>query len=452
VSPGVPDFGAGVGILTAESLTAAGLGFRFEFQTANADPVWFAPTLSENDVLRLTAATPFTGGSLTAANTVNLLFDVDAVAETDTFRGGFFTTTDQTAAIGGATVAAFIRGDGQGTDLTVSGVSYYSLAAWNTLTNTTVSPLISMVAVEADFDFSPTQGYVMQVAFGEPTPPTVIVIDVPSGTVSQADAGHPLLSGTTPVRKTGGGTLVLSASNTLSATVTVAEGTVQLAADALPAATVEVAAGGTLTLAPHVQATVAGIVLEGGLVDVGTGRITVTAGMSAATLVSAIAEGRDGGVDGQWTSASGISSSAAATEAASGQPRGIGWLDNGDGSFTFAFAAPGDTNLDGLIDIQDAMNFLAGNKFDTNLFSAWIEGDFNYDGFVDVQDAIEFLSTGLYDLGPYNEPPEPSGFSLKASGWAGEGMVLDVVSVPEPSGLVLLLAFAAAGACWRRRQ
>lgn len=43
-----------------------------------------------------------------------------------------------------------------------------------------------------------------------------ITIDVASGTLSQANAGYPLLRGTTPLTKTGTGTLVVDAANFLA--------------------------------------------------------------------------------------------------------------------------------------------------------------------------------------------------------------------------------------------
>jgi hypothetical protein len=115
----------------------------------------------------------------------------------------------------------------------------------------------------------------------------------------------------------------------------------------------------------------------------------------------------------------------------------VGWLDNGDGSFTVAYAAPGDTNLDWSIDILDASNFLAFGKFDTGSPATWLEGDFGYDGVVDILDAADFFSTGLYDAGPYNA----------ASGAAG------VAAVPEPATWATVMAGGMlAAACLRRRR
>ena len=264
----------------------------------------------------------------------------------------------------------------------------------------------------------------------------VITINVPSGTQTQTAAGHALLIGTTPVEKTGAGTLVLDQANTVTASTTVQQGAVRLAhAVALATSPVHVSTNATLSAAPSLQTTVGGLQLAaGGLVDVGTGMITVAGGLSAADLVAAVEAGRSGGT---WTGSSGITSSAVAAAVAQGVPSAVGWLDNRDGSVTFAYAASGDTNLDWCVDVLDAANFLAGGKFDSGLSATWIEGDFNYDNAVDILDAADFVSTGVFDTGPYNS----------ASG--------TIAAVPEPGVLgVLGMGAGVAGlmAAGQRRR
>ena len=263
-------------------------------------------------------------------------------------------------------------------------------------------------------------------------PPSTITINVGSGTQTQTQAGYPTLSGSIPVVKTGAGTLVITAANTLTGSTSVQQGTLQLAnAAALASSKVIPVAGGTVSLAPYLQTTVGGLAPNaGGLVNLGNGLVTVASGLSPADLVTAIKAGR---ADGSWTGTSGITSSVAATDVAASIPRSVGWLDNGDGSVTAAFAAPGDTNLDWQVDVLDASNFLSFGKYDTGLPATWLEGDFNYDGVVDVLDASDFFGTGLYDTGNYNTPvgasdiaavPEPSATALAAltvAGWAAIG-------------------------------
>ena len=264
-------------------------------------------------------------------------------------------------------------------------------------------------------------------------PDPVITITVGSGTQTQSQAGYSLLSGATPVVKAGAGTLLVDQANTLTGSTTIQQGTLLLAhASALTASRIVPLAGGTLALAPLLQTTVGGLDPNaGGLVDVGSGMVTVSGGLSATDMVAAILTGRG---DGSWNGARGITSSVAAADGAAGIPRAVGWGDNGDGSVTFAYAAPGDTNLDWAIDILDAGNFLAGGKFDTGLPATWVEGDFSYDGIVDILDAADFFATGLYDVGNYNTP-------------AAAGRV---AAVPEPS-TGLLLAVGAFTACCLRR-
>jgi autotransporter-associated beta strand protein len=265
--------------------------------------------------------------------------------------------------------------------------------------------------------------------------PSSITINVGSGTTqTQTQAGYPTLSGSIPVVKTGAGTLVITAANTLTGSMSVQQGTLQLAnAAALASSKVIPVAGGTVSLAPYLQTTVGGLAPNaGGLVNLGNGLVTVASGLTATDLVTAIVAGRG---DGSWTGTSGITSSVAAADVAVSIPRAVGWLDNGDGSVTAAFAAPGDTNLDWVVDVLDASNFLSFGKYDTGLPATWLEGDFNYDGVVDVLDASDFFGTGLYDTGNYNTPlgasgiaavPEPSTTALAAlavAGWAAIGQV-----------------------------
>ncbi len=264
-----------------------------------------------------------------------------------------------------------------------------------------------------------------------------ITINVGSGTTqTQTQAGYPTLSGSLPLVKTGGGTLVITAANTLTGSTTVQQGTLQLAnAAALASSKVIPVAGGTVSLAPYLQTTVGGLAPNaGGLVDLGNGLVTVASGLTPTELVTAILAGRG---DGSWTGTTGITSSVAASDLASGTPRSVGWLDNGDGSVTAAFAAPGDTNIDWVVDVLDAGNFLTFGKYDTGLPATWLEGDFNYDGVVDVLDASEFFGTGLYDTGNYNTP----------AGNAGA-----VAAVPEPSGLALLACLGGVALAATRRR
>ena len=258
-------------------------------------------------------------------------------------------------------------------------------------------------------------------------------------TLACSNAGNLTISnainGTGPITisSTGSGKVIFSGTGNFSGPTTVQAGGLQLAAGSpLGTSTITPIAGGTLSLSPYAVTTVSGLLPNaGGLTDVGNGFMTVSSGLSAADMVTALVSGRG---DGSWDGTSGITSS---TAAASGGDRTVGWLDNGDGSVAFAFAAAGDTNLDWTVDILDASNFLAGGKFDSGTPASWIEGDFTYDGFVDILDAASFLSNGLFDAGAYNVAPASAG---------------SIAAVPEPAGLGAVVVAAAAALALRRRR
>jgi autotransporter-associated beta strand protein len=244
-------------------------------------------------------------------------------------------------------------------------------------------------------------------------------------------------SGPIKINSAGSGKVVFAgATSTFSGPTTIEAGGLQLGAgSSAGTSTITPLAGGKLSLSPYAVTTVAGLLPNaGGLTDVGNGFMTVSSGLSAADMVTALVTGRG---DGSWNGTSGITSSTAAANVAASTPRTVGWLDNGDGSVAFAYAAPGDTNLDWQIDVLDASNFLSFGKFDTAQPATWLEGDFNYDGVVDVLDAADFFSTGLYDAGSYNQPA---------------GLTGTVAAVPEPAGLGTIAVAAAVAIALRRRR
>jgi autotransporter-associated beta strand protein len=424
------------GILTAASVTVAPTtAFDFSFTAANAPPVWSSPTFSGNDVLRLTgtAALPTT---LASTNVVRLFLGVPTLSLADSFTGGFFTLADSRGAIVGSTVETYVLGNGLGADIVHNEQGYYSLANYTAQQGQPLAATVTMVSTTAAFfDIAtPTSGWVMTTTYA--APPVVTTIDVASGTQTQSQAGYPTLTGATPVVKTGVGTLVLDQTNTLTGSTTVQQGTLQLAnGSALGSSTLAVAAGATASVANYLTTTVGGLDLSAnGLVDVTNGSLTVASGLTAPQLVAELLEGRG---DGSWTGTSGITSSTAAADVAARIPRSVGWLDNGDGSLTVAYAAPGDTNIDWSVDILDTANFLALGKFDTGSAATWLEGDFNYDGIVDMLDVSAFISTGLFDTGTYNAAPGSAGA---------------VAAVPEPAGMGVVVAGLAAAWVLRRRR
>ena len=154
--------GTSPGILTAQSVNVTnGIDFSFEF-TAPGAPAYSTPATSINDILRLTDATPLIG-TFDSSNVVNLFLSVATLSQSDLFQGGFFTGSDQTAALAGASFQTWVLGNGLGTDITYNSQSYYSLANYNALGNAPLSVNVAMVAASADFGTGSVGGFVSQV-------------------------------------------------------------------------------------------------------------------------------------------------------------------------------------------------------------------------------------------------------------------------------------------------
>ena len=242
------------------------------------------------------------------------------------------------------------------------------------------------------------------------------------------------ISGTGGLVKTGSGRLVLAGPASYSGGTTLTAGTLDMASPP--------AAGGQVTITSGTMTWPvdrAGIVAVAGLsvnqaargkLDLGASRIDVAAGgISLVDLKADILAGRGAGT---WSGTGGITSSLAASAVAAGRDRAVGWIASDDGTLSVGYAAAGDTNLDGLVDVLDAANIVAGNRFDTGSPVNWQDGDFNYDGRLDILDVGAFLGTGLYDTGGY----------LPAA-------ASQIAAVPEP-GLTSLALAAVCLACARR--
>ncbi|MFM7245685.1 MAG: SUMF1/EgtB/PvdO family nonheme iron enzyme [Planctomycetaceae bacterium] len=418
-----------------------GLGGFWQYGTRNnAAPASVGPPGSSNNSANIGAGTSASGGSsgsvaATFAKT-GTTFDINADYLTNV---GAYTTSISFFGLSDLDGLVYNWTEASRESLSTPGhlLPVYRGGSWY------YNELNSGAALRSTSSYAGTntgqfQYWGFRVASLAPVGPTAVTIDVTTGTSqTQAQAGYPTLTPdiATSVTKTGGGTLVLDQANTLSGSTTVQGGVLRLAnASALSASQLVVVAGGTAQVTPVTTTSVASLDLASGngLLDLTSGALTIAGGMTGPQLVAEILEGRG---DGSWTGTSGIVSSVAAAEVASSIPRAVGWVDNGDGSLTAAYAAPGDTNIDWSIDILDASNFLALGKFDTGLPATWIEGDFSYDGIVDILDAADFFATGLYDAGNYNAGDSAAG----------------VAAVPEPTAWALM-GLAGVRLLWRPRR
>ncbi len=265
--------------------------------------------------------------------------------------------------------------------------------------------------------------------------PSTIMIFVASDTQTQEQAGFSTLSGIMPIIKTGLGTVIFDASNTFSSSLNVNEGTVVAAnVQAIGTATLEVAAGATFAVSPligaanPVQLTALGDI--SGTIELDTGRFSLPAADESpeAQLRDLLISGRNGG---GWNGTAGIVSSEAAGSAGT---RAIGYAVANDGSAVVSFAAPGDTNLNGQVDVFDLVSVNSSGKYGSGQSAVWSQGDFNYDGVTNVFDLVGINTAGAYGQGNYL----PS--------------TLAVTVVPEPSTYAMALAGLACGGYLVRRR
>ena len=236
-----------------------------------------------------------------------------------------------------------------------------------------------------------------------------------------------------------GGRVRLTAANTHSGTTSVGNGTLWLDhAASLGSSRLRLLAGGTATLGQAGSLAVTAVEFAGGMLDISAGRIEIAAGgIDPTMLVAQLTAGRGAG---SWTGGTGISSAAVASAVARGDSRAVGWMANDDGSLSVAATAPGDANLDGVVDILDAALVVAADLFNKPSAAVWAQGDFTYDGVVDILDVSAFLSGGLFDQGRFGT----------------SSVAVAVVSVPEPTvpaqallAAVLLTMTAVRSSAWR---
>jgi autotransporter-associated beta strand protein len=209
------------------------------------------------------------------------------------------------------------------------------------------------------------------------------------------DAGGRTGSGA--VIKRGDGVLVLNGSNTHSGGTIVEAGELVIRdVAALGSGRLEVWAGARVTLnVGFGEVVLSALMMDPlGRIEFGTGRLSIAAaGIAEVAVRQMLILGRN---DGAWDGMAGFSSRAAGP----GRGRALGYVATAY-AITIAYAAAGDGNLDGIVDLLDVSGMTAGLDSIEPSGAAWYSGDYNYDALVDDLDRCDFLATGLFDQGSY---------------------------------------------------
>jgi hypothetical protein len=118
----------------------------------------------------------------------------------------------------------------------------------------------------------------------------------------------------------------------------------------------------------------------------------------------------------------------------------VGYLTAADGSAVVGLAAPGDTDLDGQVNVFDLVTIDGSGTYGSGQAAVWSEGDFTDDGLTNVFDLVAIDGAGSYGAGAY----------LPAAG--GEVAAGAVAAVPEPGSLPVMLAGLPVALAARRRR
>ena len=220
------------------------------------------------------------------------------------------------------------------------------------------------------------------------------VVGVAAGQTTTDAGGR---TGSRAVIKRGDGVLVLNGGNTHSGGTIVEAGELVIRnVAALGSGRLEVWPGACVTLdVGFGEVVLSALIMDPlGRIEFGTGRLSIAAaGIAEAAVRQMLILGRN---DGDWDGMAGFTSRAAGP----GRGRALGYVVTPN-AITIAYAAVGDGNLDGIVDLLDVGRMSAGLESIEPLGAAWYSGDYNYDGLVDLLDVYDFLSTGLFDQGSY---------------------------------------------------
>jgi hypothetical protein len=87
--------------------------------------------------------------------------------------------------------------------------------------------------------------------------------------------------------------------------------------------------------------------------------------------------------------------------AASPPSRAVGYTIAGDGTAVVAYAALGDVNLNGQVDVFDLVGINSSGRYNSGQTADWSTGDADYDGVTNVFDLVSINSAGAYNAGRY---------------------------------------------------
>jgi len=79
----------------------------------------------------------------------------------------------------------------------------------------------------------------------------------------------------------------------------------------------------------------------------------------------------------------------------------VGYVVAADGAARVSFAAPGDVDLNGSVNVFDLVAINGSGSFGTGHTAVWSDGDFTYDGVTDVFDLVAIGGSGAYGGSEY---------------------------------------------------
>jgi len=232
--------------------------------------------------------------------------------------------------------------------------------------------------------------------------PTYDTQETVTTAAGQTQTDSQVRTGAAQLVKQGTGTLILDGTSSHSGGTVIEAGEVIIRnIAALGTGAIEVRPGAKLTLdVGTAKIDLAALLVDDGAsLEVGQGGLRVAAGGVSATRVrELLIAGRNGG---SWDGP-GIASD----RAGPGTNRAVGYRVLPSGEVHIGWAAPGDANLDGMVDVRDLNLLVANARFgQTASVAGWWQGDLNYNGVFDASDVNILINTALFGQGSYYPQP-----------------------------------------------